>query len=268
MNFALILLILSLVTGVAWLADKLVFAPKRKAAGIDRMPLWLEYTASFFPVIFAVFFLRSFLFEPFKIPSGSMIPTLMIGDFILVNKFTYGVRLPVINKKVIEMNSPERGDVAVFRFPKDESVDYIKRVIGLPGDVIAYQGKRLTINGQEFQSEAKPDYLDPEGMTYAKFFTETFPKEFGGHSYNVLNHPERPPGIFVQDRFPYAENCTYTMTGVTCTVPKGHYFVMGDNRDNSADSRFWGFVPEDNLVGKAFFVWMNLGDLKRIGRFE
>jgi signal peptidase I len=268
MNFALILLILSLVTGVAWLADKLVFAPKRKAAGIDRMPLWLEYTASFFPVIFAVFFLRSFLFEPFKIPSGSMIPTLMIGDFILVNKFTYGVRLPVINKKVIEMSSPERGDVAVFRFPKDESVDYIKRVIALPGDVISYQGKRLTINGQEFKSEAKPDYLDPEGMTYAKFFTETFPKEFGGHSYNVLNHPERPSGIFVQDRFPYAENCTYTMTGVTCTVPKGHYFVMGDNRDNSADSRFWGFVPEDNLVGKAFFVWMNLGDLKRIGRFE
>jgi signal peptidase I len=268
MNFALILLILSLVTGIAWIADKLVFAPQRKAAGIDRMPLWLEYTASFFPVIFAVFFLRSFLFEPFKIPSGSMIPTLMIGDFILVNKFTYGVRLPVINKKVIDMNSPERGDVAVFRFPKDESVDYIKRVIGLPGDVISYQGKRLTINGQEFQSETKPDYLDPEGMTYAKFFKETFPKEFGGHSYSVLNHPERPPGIFVQDRFPYAENCIYTMTGVTCTVPQGHYFVMGDNRDNSADSRFWGFVPENNLVGKAFFVWMNLGDLKRIGRFE
>ena len=215
MNFALILFVLSVVTGIAWVADKLVFAPQRKAAGIDRMPLWLEYTASFFPVIFAVFFLRSFLFEPFKIPSGSMIPTLMIGDFILVNKFTYGIRLPVINQKVIDMNAPERGDVAVFRFPKDESVDYIKRVIGVPGDVISYQGKRLTINGQAFAYEEKPDYLDPENMVYAKYYTESFPKEFGGKSYQILNHSQRPAGVYTQDRFPYADNCTYSITGVT-----------------------------------------------------
>lgn len=268
MNFALILFILVVVTGIAWVADKLVFAPKRRAAGINRMPLWLEYTASFFPVIFAVFFLRSFLYEPFKIPSGSMIPSLMIGDFILVNKYTYGVRLPVINKKIIEMNSPERGDVVVFRYPMDESLDYIKRVVALPGDVISYKDKRLTLNGQPLAYEAKPDYLDPETLSYVKFYRETFPKEFGGYAHNILNHPERVGGIFNQSQFAYSENCEYNFSGVTCTVPPGHYFVMGDNRDNSADSRYWGFVPEANLVGKAFFVWMNLGDLKRIGRFE
>jgi signal peptidase I len=268
MNFALILFVLVVITGIAWVADKLVFAPKRRAAGIDRMPLWLEYTASFFPVIFSVFFLRSFLFEPFKIPSGSMIPSLMIGDFILVNKYTYGVRLPVLNKKIIEMNAPQRGDVAVFRYPMDESVDYIKRVIALPGDVISYQDKRLSLNGQPLAYETKPDFLDPESLSYVKFYRETFPKEFGGYSYLILNHAERPGNIFNPAIHQYSENCQYNISGVTCTVPPGHYFVMGDNRDNSADSRYWGFVPEANLVGKAFFVWMNLSDLKRIGRFE
>ncbi len=137
MNFALILFLATVLTGTAWLLDKLIFAPRRRAARIEQMPLWLEYTAGLFPVICIVFLLRSFLFEPFKIPSGSMIPSLMIGDFILVNKYTYGIRLPVLNTKVLDINDPQRGDVIVFRYPKDESVDYIKRVIGLPGDVIS-----------------------------------------------------------------------------------------------------------------------------------
>ncbi len=167
MNFALILFVLVVVSGIAWVADKLYFAPQRRIAGIERMPLWLEYSASFFPVICAVFILRSFLVEPFKIPSGSMIPTLQIGDFILVNKFTYGIRLPVINKKVVELGSPKRGDVVVFRYPRDESVDYIKRIVGLPGDIIEYQDKRLTINGQPLGYSGGEAYLDTESMRYA-----------------------------------------------------------------------------------------------------
>ena len=268
MNFALILFILVIVSGIAWIADRVYFAPQRKAAGIDRMPLWLEYTAGFFPVICAVFVLRSFIVEPFKIPSGSMIPTLQIGDFILVNKFMYGIRLPVINQKVVELGSPKRGDVVVFRYPRDESVDYIKRVVALPGDVIAYEDKRLTINGQPLQYSGGEAYLDPENMRYAKRYTEAFPADLGGNRHEILNDPDRPAGAFPAERFPGAEFCQYQPSGLTCKVPAGHYFAMGDNRDNSADSRYWGFVPDKNIVGRAFFVWLNLGNLGRIGGFE
>ncbi len=268
MNFALILFILVVVTGVAWVADKLVFAPQRKAAGIARMPLWLEYSASFFPVICAVFFLRSFLIEPFKIPSGSMIPTLQIGDFILVNKYTYGIRLPVINKKIVDLGDPKRGDVVVFRYPLDQSVDYIKRVVAIPGDTITYQDKRITVNGQPLEYTGGENYLDQESMRYAKLYTETFPADLGGNSHGILNDPDRPSGMFMPERFPGIENCQFLPNSMTCTVPAGHYFTMGDNRDNSADSRFWGFVPDQNLVGRAFFVWLNLGSLSRIGGFQ
>ena len=157
MNFALILFILAIITGIAWVADKLYFAPQRKAAGIERMPLWLEYSASFFPVILAVFILRSFLIEPFKIPSGSMIPTLQIGDFIVVNKYTYGIRLPVINQKIIDIGTPKRGDVVVFRYPKDQSVDYIKRVIAIPGDDILYEDKKVTIRSLPSHHDVQDD---------------------------------------------------------------------------------------------------------------
>ncbi|AGK46883.1 signal peptidase I [Burkholderia thailandensis MSMB121] len=297
MNFALILFVLVVLTGIAWVLDKLVFLPQRKKAAdaavaeFDRQqerigerfadenapqtrarlrdeklrqPWWLEYTASFFPVILVVFVVRSFVVEPFKIPSGSMVPTLVVGDFILVNKFDYGLRLPITNRKITAGRPLERGDVVVFRYPKDESVDYIKRVIGLPGDTIAYQDKKLTINGQPVPETPLPDYFDEERMNYAKQFEETL----GARKNAILNNPSVPPFVMGADDYPYRNNCQYDSRGVVCKVPPGHYFMMGDNRDNSADSRYWGFVPDKNIVGRAFFIWMNFSELKRIGSFN
>ncbi|MGF6568488.1 signal peptidase I Serine peptidase. MEROPS family S26A [Paraburkholderia fungorum] len=297
MNFALILFVLVILTGVAWVADKLVFLPKRRRAAeaavaeFDRQqarigerfadenaaqtrarlrddklrqPWWLEYSASFFPVILVVFVVRSFVVEPFKIPSGSMVPTLLVGDFILVNKFEYGIRLPITNTKITEGSPLKRGDVVVFRYPKDESVDYIKRVIGLPGDVVAYQDKQLTINGKPVPETPLPDYLDDERMGYAKQFEE----DLDGRKNAILNNPAVPPFIVGAEDYPYRDNCTYNARGVICKVPPGNYFMMGDNRDNSADSRYWGFAPDRNIVGRAFFIWMNFSDLKRIGTFH
>jgi signal peptidase I len=297
MNFALILLILVLLTGIAWVLDKLVFLPQRRRAAeaavaeFDRQqervgerfadenaaetrarlrddklrqPWWLEYTASFFPVILVVFVVRSFVVEPFKIPSGSMVPTLLVGDFILVNKYEYGLRLPISNTKLTEGKPLTRGDVVVFRYPKDESVDYIKRVIGLPGDTVAYENKTLTINGKPVPETPQPDYFDDERIGYAKQFIE----DLDGRKNAILNNPQVPPFVIGADDFPNRDNCVYNAQGVTCKVPPGHYFMMGDNRDNSADSRYWGFVPDNNIVGRAFFVWMNFGNLKRIGSFQ
>ena len=271
-NFAKILLCLFLMTGVFWVLDKLFFSKKRQELGIAKKPLWLEFSADLFPVIAFIFILRSFFFEPFKIPSGSMIPSLQVGDFILVNKYVYGVRFPVLNQKIIEVGSPKRGDVVVFRYPKDESVDYIKRVVGVPGDLIEYTDKRLTVNGEAFTY--KPIELIPEtgkeGMRYGPaplHFVETFPSKLGGVEHMIENDPQRPSGVMA-DPFKYSENCQYSYTGFKCRVPDGHYFMMGDNRDNSLDSRYWGFVPDKNLVGRAFFVWMNFSDLKRIGSFK
>ncbi|WP_431821845.1 signal peptidase I [Burkholderia sp. F1] len=297
MNFALILFVLVALTGVAWVADKMVFLPQRRRAAdaaVDafdqqqariekrfadenavqtrsklrdeklRQPWWLEYTASFFPVILAVFVVRSFIVEPFKIPSGSMVPTLLVGDFILVNKFDYGLRMPVTNTKLTQGRPLERGDVVVFRYPKDESVDYIKRVIGLPGDTVAYQDKQLTINGKPVPETPLADFFDDERQNYAKQFEESL----GGRKNAILNNPAVPPFVMGAYDYPYRDNCTYNSRGVICKVPAGHYFMMGDNRDNSADSRYWGFVPDQNIVGRAFFIWMNFGDLKRIGSFN
>ena len=262
MNFALILFILLVVTGLLYAVDVLKF---RKLRARDaKEPIWVEWGASFFPVILIVFVLRSFLFEPFKIPSGSMIPTLLVGDFILVNKFTYGIRLPVLNTKVISLNDPQRGDVMVFRYPEDPSLDYIKRVVGLPGDTVSYQNKQLSINGQPVASKKVSDYLHPERLYYSEQFIETL----GSVEHRVLNDTDAPAFIPDAGRFPYRDNCTYNAAGVTCKVPAGHYFMMGDNRDNSRDSRAWGFVPEENIVGKAFFIWLNFNDLGRIGSFK
>jgi signal peptidase I len=295
-DFALLLFLLTLVTLGYWLAERFHFLPARQAAadalqaqdaarradlarqGIAQVdgniedarqrllmqPWWLDWTAGLFPVILVVFLLRSFLFEPFKIPSGSMLPTLESGDLILVNKFNYGIRLPVINRKIIANGDPERGDVVVFRYPPDPRTDYIKRVVGVPGDEVAWLNKTLTINGKPVAASPLPDYYDEDSQRYARQLVESL----GTVDHRILVRDDRPPFVSGVEAFPMREACRYSAEGVTCKVPAGHYFVMGDNRDNSIDSRYWGFVPDRNLVGRAFLVWMNFGNLGRIGGFR
>jgi signal peptidase I len=295
-DFALLLFILTVVTLGFWLAEHFHYKPAREAAarsleaqeiarraelakqGIAQVdshldeararllmqPWWLDWTAGLFPVILVVFLLRSFLFEPFKIPSGSMLPTLESGDLILVNKFSYGIRLPVIDRKIVANHDPARGDVIVFRYPPDPRVDYIKRVIGLPGDEVSWLNKTLSINGQPVAATPLPDYYDEEGRRYTRALGESL----AGTDHRILLRDDRPPFVTGTDAFPNREACRYSAEGVSCKVPPGHYFVMGDNRDNSIDSRYWGFVPDRNLKGRAFFVWMNFGNLGRIGGFR
>jgi signal peptidase I len=262
MSFALFLLLLLVVTGLVWLFDKYYLRKNRRKD--DKQPWWVEYSISFFPVILIVFFLRSFLVEPFKIPSSSMVPTLLVGDFILVNKFTYGIRLPVANKKIFQLGNPERGDVMVFRFPDDTSLDYIKRVVGLPGDRVEYRNKRVTVNGVAVPLRQVDDYLSKERMQFSRRYVETL----GGAEHEILIEDDAAPMGNPGRSFPFAENCNYNTGGLACTIPAGHYFVMGDNRDNSSDSRVWGFVPDENIVGKAFFIWLNLNELGRFGSFR
>ena len=263
MDFALIMFVLLLVTGGVWLLDYFLLRPRRTPTA--KEPWWAEYSRSFFPVILVVFLIRSFLVEPFKIPSGSMIPTLQIGDFIVVNKFTYGIRLPIVGKKLVEINSPSRGDVMVFHYPENPAVDYIKRVVGLPGDNIVYRNKQLFVNGKLQEQKPEGDYNYVE--TSLNFVhTERYSENLSGRTHAMLTNPDRP-NIRLSDvaEFPLRENCTYNNLEVSCTIPAGHYFMLGDNRDNSRDSRYWGFVPDNMIVGKAFMIWMNFSDLKRIG---
>ena len=241
--FALIMVIVLTITGLIWLLD--IFVLSKKRATNVKDPILVEYSKSFFPVILLVFFIRSFVAEPFKIPSGSMMPTLLAGDFILVSKFSYGIRVPILNYTMIEVDKPKRGDVFVFHYPPKPSIDYIKRVVGLPGDVIEYKSKTLYINDKKIEQtfvDKYPYVMNEIHHIEAKEFKEAL----GNVNHSILIHDL--PG----------ENFKFE-------VPQGHYLAFGDNRDNSADSRVWGFVPEHNLVGRAFFIWFNFGELKRIG---
>ncbi len=254
-DFPTILVLATAITGAIWAFDALALAPRRRArvqaleAGpqpadesaleaAGREPALVEYSRSFFPIILLVLMVRSFVVEPFRIPSGSMLPTLEVGDFILVNKFTYGLRLPVSNNEIVDFGDPERGDIIVFRYPENPSIDFIKRVVGVPGDHIAYRNKVLYINGVAAEQTPNGIYQGSGGgavMTGSSLRQEVI----GELNHQVLVMPSRPEQAF------------------EFTVPEKEYFVMGDNRDNSRDSRFWGTVPDDNLVGKAFFIWMN-----------
>lgn len=238
MNFEAWLTLACFVTGVIWLVDKLFLAPRR---GDDKEGNWaVEFARSFFPVLLAVLVLRAFVFEPFRIPSKSMVPTLLVGDFVLVSKFSYGLRLPITHTKILSTGEPHRGDVAVFRYPRNPEEDYIKRVIGLPGDKIAYHNEQLFVNGKPVPRDDLGTYSGPDAdvLDQMRLFSEHLP---GVKKPHEILHVVGRQG-------PQAD----------VTVPKGMYFCMGDNRDNSSDSRVWGFVPEQNLVGRAFLIWMSI----------
>jgi signal peptidase I len=254
-GFPLFMLLVLLLTGIIWLIDYLFFEKKRAGAAD---PTAVEYAKSFFPVILLVFVIRSFIVEPFKIPSGSMNPTLLAGDYILVNKFSYGLRVPVWNAVFLNTGEPEHGDVMVFHFPPNPKIDYIKRVVGLPGDRIQYQNKQLMINDRMMELSplhASDDASQENGIIRSQRFEE----QLFDVKHQILIHdiPNRYSSDTIGNQF---------LNGESIVVPEGHYFVMGDNRDNSSDGRVWGFVPDENLVGKAFLIWFNFDALSRIGR--
>lgn len=260
LDFSLLLVILTALTGLVWLFDSLFFRRRRmdrvvqKKVEPPRDPVIIEYSRSLFPVLLIVLLFRSFLFEPFKIPSGSMIPTLLVGDFIVVNKYSYGLKLPVVNKKILSLGEPERGDVVVFRYPVDPSVNFIKRLIGLPGDTITYRNKQLFVNGVLVSKQENGRYTrDEVKCSTPRADAVRFHETVDTVEHDILLH-ERSGSRNGQ-----------------WVVPEGHYFVMGDNRDRSNDSREWGFVPAENMMGRAVGIWMNFdykkgcGDLSRIG---
>ncbi|WP_307839043.1 signal peptidase I [Deefgea sp. CFH1-16] len=219
----------------------------------------------FFRLFWRYLYCARLLLSRFKIPSSSMRPGLVVGDFILVNKFSYGLRLPILNKVIVPVGEPERGDVMVFDYPDNPKIQYIKRVIGLPGDVIEYHGKKLTVNGKPVNTTAEGEHQYVENGVYL-VNNQQFVEQLGQKQYKTLNMAEVPAlNLREVGDFPFRENCSYDDSGFKCTVPQGQYFMMGDNRDHSADSRYWGFVPSENIVGKAFFVWMNFKHFDRIG---
>lgn len=249
MLFEIILTLAVVIGGILAAIDKWVLEPKR--ATDAPMPVVMDYARSLFPVLLIVLVLRSFAVEPFRIPSGSMYPTLHIGDFILVNKASYGIKLPVVYAKVIDTGEPERGDVVVFRYPVEPDKDYIKRVVGLPGDRISYINKTLMINGELVKQQAIGRY-ETTGSGAVLNGTLELLENLVGVEHHILVDKDRPPSDLIE-----------------AVVPEGHYFMVGDNRDHSYDSRYWGFVPEENLKGKAFFIWMHFDggvNTDRIGK--
>ena len=274
-TFSLLLIGATLLTGLVWLLDRFVLLPWRQrrvlkaesATGkaldagtietLMREPGWVEQCKGVFPVIAAVLVLRSFLFEPFQIPSGSMMPTLLVGDFILVQKFAYGIKEPLNNRTLLETGHPKRGDVVVFKYPEEPTVDYIKRVVGLPGDRIIYRNKQLFIQpacagSQDCPAIAKVEqtFLSSGDFIQSGVPLERYQEQLGNVSHRILKNPQQPDYVPMYFHQPGNEADEWV-------VPEGHYFAMGDNRDNSKDSRFWGFVPERNLVGKAVFIWIS-----------
>ncbi|WP_044409518.1 signal peptidase I [Thiomicrospira microaerophila] len=253
MSFELLLVLVTAITGVVVFIDKLVWRKKRvESATTEKEPLIIEYARSLFPVFLIVLVLRSFIIEPFRIPSGSMYPTLQIGDFIVVNKFSYGIRLPVVQTKILPFGEVKRGDVAVFRYPLDPKIDYIKRIVGLPGDRVSYIDKKLFINGELVEQRPIGRYEGTESgsvMTGAALLQELLRE---GDPHEILIDPNRAGQNMIE-----------------VIVPEGHYFAVGDNRDHSADSRMWGFVPDENLKGRAFGIWMHWDNgiqFNRIGK--
>ncbi len=256
-DFSLLLVLLTLFTGLVWLVDSLFFRRRRMDRAVQnkvqraREPVIIEYSRSLFPVLLVVLLFRSFLFEPFKIPSGSMIPTLLIGDFILVNKYAYGLRLPVLNSKFMDVGEPQRGDVVVFRYPVDPGVNFIKRLVGLPGDTVVYRDKKLFINGEAVELESQGAYSSNEvKCTTPRPDAVRYAEQLGEVKHDILIHT----GSGTRDG--------------QWVVPEGHYFMMGDNRDRSNDSREWGFVPEANLMGRAVGIWLNFDYTKGCGDFS
>ncbi|MBU3021880.1 signal peptidase I [Aestuariibacter sp. A3R04] len=268
--FSILLVILTLVTGFIWLLDSLLWAPARKSQASDsaalpeaaessqQLPWLVDTSQQIFPVIAFVLVLRSFLYEPFQIPSGSMMPTLLVGDFILVEKYAYGLKDPVFRTKFVETGAPERGDVVVFKYPEDTNIDYIKRVVGLPGDTVVYQNKQIFIKPHCESGGSDCPQLAPVTLTFkerGEFVQDMVPllrysEQLGDVEHDILRNPGRsiPSSAF------------YTQPGTRSNewiVPEGQYFVLGDNRENSRDSRFWGFVPDENLVGKAVAIWIS-----------
>ncbi len=258
-DFSTLMALIVVVSGAVWAVDSWFLAPRRRPAAAGERagerpprPAVVEYARSFFPVFLVVLLVRSFVVEPFRIPSGSMMPTLLAGDFIAVNKFSYGLRLPIMERKVFDVGAPGRGDVVVFRFPADGETVFIKRIVGLPGDRIRYgRDRTLYVNGAAARQGEGRTYTGAGSgshMTGAEHRTETL----DGRTHALLHRPGLP------------------VAAGEWTVPEGRYFVLGDNRDKSHDSRFWGFVPEENLIGPASIVWMHWDwghgiDLGRIG---